>query len=160
MVAPYYGCILNRPPKIAAFDDPENPVSMDRILAAVGVDVADFAFKLECCGAAFGVPKKEMVLKLTAKVLSMALDAGANCIAVACPLCQQNLDLRQSQVNKALGRSFAVPVVYFSQIMALAYGYTPQEAGLTKNIVRPDALIAARRPVEKQPVEQARSASE
>ena len=148
-VAPYYGCILNRPPKIAAFDDPENPVSMDRILAAVGVDVADFAFKLECCGAAFGVPKKEMVLKLTAKVLSMAADAGANCIAVACPLCQQNLDLRQAQVNRALGQSFAIPVLYFSQIMALTYGYSPEEAGLTKNIVRPDALIAARRPVEQ-----------
>ena len=73
---------------------------MDRMLAAVGVDVVDFAFKLECCGAAFGVPKKEMVLRLTAKVLSMALDAGANCIAVACPLCQQNLDLRQAQVNR------------------------------------------------------------
>ena len=151
-VAPYYGCILNRPPKVAAFDDPENPVSMDRILSAVGVDVADFAFKLECCGAAFGVPKKEMVLKLTAKVLSMALDAGANCIAVACPLCQQNLDLRQSQVNKALGESFSIPVLYFSQIMALTYGYTPEEAGLTKNIVSADGVIADRRPVEEKPI--------
>ena len=59
----------------------------------------------------------------------MALDAGANCIAVACPLCQQNLDLRQAQVNTALGKSFSIPVLYFSQIMGLAYGYTPEEPG-------------------------------
>ena len=50
VVAPYYGCILNRPPAVAQFDDPENPVSMDKILEAVGVKVSDFAFKLECCG--------------------------------------------------------------------------------------------------------------
>jgi len=151
-IAPYYGCILNRPPKIAAFDDPENPVSMDRLLTAIGAEVVDFAFKVECCGAAFGVPKRDIVLSLTAKLLSMALDAGANCIAVACPLCQQNLDLRQSQVNRSLGTSFAVPVLYFSQIMGLAYGYTPKEVGLTKNIISADALISPSRPAKKQGV--------
>ena len=148
-VAPYYGCILTRPSTVAEFDDPENPVSMDRLLHAVGAEVVDFAFKLECCGAAFGVPKKEMALRLTAKVLSMALDAGANCVAVACPLCQQNLDLRQGQVNAALGTSFAIPVLYFSQIMGLAYGYGPKELGMEKHIVGSDFLVRALRPVEK-----------
>lgn len=149
-IAPYYGCILTRPPKLACFDDPENPVSMDRILAAAGVEIVDFAFKLECCGAAFGVPKKEMVLRLAAKVLSMAVDAGANCIAVACPLCQQNLDLRQGQVNAALGTSFNIPVLYFSQVLGLAYGYKPAALGINKHIVSPDALIRSRMPVQKE----------
>jgi heterodisulfide reductase subunit B len=146
-VAPYYGCILNRPPEVANFDDPENPVSMDRVLAAVGMKVVDFAFKLECCGAAFGVPKKKTVTFLTEKVLSMALDAGANCIAVACPLCQQNLDLRQGQVNAATGSSFNIPVLYFSQIMGLAYGFTPGELGIDKCIVSAEPLIRNRGPV-------------
>jgi heterodisulfide reductase subunit B len=149
-VAPYYGCILTRPPKLACFDDPENPISMDRILSAAGVEVADFVFKLECCGAAFGVPKKEMVLRLTAKVLSMAQDAGANCIAVACPLCQQNLDLRQGQVNAALGTSFNMPVLYFSQILGLTYGYKPEALGINKHIVSPGALIRSRMPAQKE----------
>jgi heterodisulfide reductase subunit B len=122
---------------------------MDLILKAVGVDVVDFAFKVECCGAAFGVPKAEMVHRLTAKVLDMALDAGANCIAVACPLCQQNLDLRQGQVNAALGTSYHIPVFYFSQIMGLAYGYSPGQLGIDKLIVSADALIGTRGPVEK-----------
>ena len=151
-VAPYYGCILNRPPEVAGFDDPENPISMDRVLEAVGVKVVDFAFKVECCGAAFGVPKKETVTFLTAKVLEMALDAGANCIAVACPLCQQNLDLRQAQVNAAAGSTFNIPVLYFSQIMGLAYGYSPEELGIDKCIVRPEPLIRSRVPIEAAPV--------
>ncbi len=155
-VAPYYGCILNRPPDIARFDDPENPVAMDRLLAAAGLQVVDFAFKVECCGAAFGVPKREMVNRLTHKVLAMALDAGANCLAVVCPLCQQNLDLRQGQVNTAMGTNFAIPVLYFSQIIGLTYGYSPKELGIDKCIVSADQLIASRGPkVEKAPEEPA-----
>jgi heterodisulfide reductase subunit B len=142
----YYGCILNRPPRLAAFDDPENPVSMDRLLAACGVDVRDFAFKTECCGAAFGVPKKEMVLRLTHKVLTMVEDCGANCVVVACPLCQQNLDLRQAQVNRAMGSSFSIPILYFSQVLGLAFGLSPEELGLDKHIVSADTLIRSRRP--------------
>ena len=152
-VAPYYGCILNRPPEVAGFDDPENPISMDRVLEAVGVKVVDFAFKVECCGAAFGVPKKETVTFLTSKVLEMALDAGANCIAVACPLCQQNLDLRQAQVNSGTGSTFNIPVLYFSQIMGLAFGYSPKELGIDKCIVRPESLIRSRSPITQAPEE-------
>jgi heterodisulfide reductase subunit B len=144
VVAPYYGCILTRPPEIAQFDDPENPLSMDNILDAVGVKVADFAFKMECCGAAFGVPKREMVNQLTYRVLSMALDAGANCVAVACPLCQQNLDLRQSQVNSTMGASFNIPILYFSQIVGLTYGLSPKELGLDKLVVSADELVRSR----------------
>jgi heterodisulfide reductase subunit B len=154
-VAPYYGCILNRPPEIAQFDDPENPVSMDKILAAAGVEVCDFAFKVECCGAAFGVPKRDMVNRLTYKVLTMAIDAGANCIAVACPLCQQNLDLRQEQVNSLTGSSFNIPVLYFSQIMGLAYGYSPEALAMDKVIVSADRFVRTRITVQ-----QAREAKE
>ncbi len=141
----YYGCILTRPPRLAAFDDAENPVSMDRLLAACGVKVCDFVFKTECCGAAFGVPKKEMVLRLTHKVLTMVEDCGANCVVVACPLCQQNLDLRQAQVNRAMGSSFSIPILYFSQVLGLAFGHSPEELGLDKHIVSPEDLIRSRR---------------
>jgi heterodisulfide reductase subunit B len=149
VVAPYYGCILTRPPEIAQFDDPENPMSMDNILAAVGVTVADYAFKMECCGAAFGVPKKDMVNRLTYRVLSMALDAGANCIAVACPLCQQNLDLRQGQVNSTMGASFSIPILYFSQIVGLTYGLSPKELGMDKLVVSADEVVRSRITVEE-----------
>lgn len=154
-IAPYYGCILTRPPEAASFDDPENPVSMDRVLQAVGMNVVDYAFKLECCGAAFSVPKKETVLALTEKLFSMAVDAGANCIAVACPLCQQNLDMRQGQVNEATGSSFNIPILYFTQIMGLAYGYTPKQLGIDKCIVSADALIHNRGPVSPAAAEPA-----
>jgi len=158
-VAPYYGCILTRPPEIAQFDDPENPVSMDKVLSAVGIEVCDFAFKMECCGAAFGVPKREMVNQLTFKVLEMAIDAGANCVAVACPLCQQNLDLRQGQVNRAMGSNFDIPVVYFTQLMGLAYGYSPKELGMDKIIVSAEKLIRRITKEEHQKIKEEEAAA-
>ena len=103
----------------------------------------------ECCGAAFGVPKRKMVNRLTCKVLNMALDSGANCIAVACPLCQQNLDLRQSQVNTTMGTNFNIPILYFSQILGLTYGLSPKELGLDKLNVSADALVRSRITVEE-----------
>ena len=148
-VAPYYGCIINRPPEIMQFDDPENPVAMDKIIDALGVEVCNFAFKVECCGAAFGVTKRKMVNKLSSKILTMALDAGANAIAVPCQLCQQNLDLRQDQINHTMGSSFSVPVLYFTQVMGLAYGYSPQELGIDKHNVNADRVIRSRIPIEE-----------
>lgn len=147
-VAPYYGCITNRPPEVMQFDDPENPIAMDRLLEAAGVKVCDYAFKVECCGAAFGVTKRKMVNELSAKVLAMALDAGANCLAVPCQLCHQNLDLRQDQINATTNNSFNLPVFYFTQLMGLAFGCSPKELGLDKHAVSVDGLLGNRMPLE------------
>jgi heterodisulfide reductase subunit B len=160
-VAPYYGCIINRPPEVMQFDDPENPIAMDKLLDAVGVEVCDFAFKVECCGAAFGVTKKKMVNKLSSKVLTMALDVGANAISVPCQLCHQNLDLRQDQINSTMGTSFSMPVFYFTQIIGLTYGYSPKELGIDKHNVNAEKVISNRIPIEeyrKQKEEKAKKA--
>lgn len=132
IIAPYYGCLLTRPPAFARFDDPENPVSMDRILDAIGATVPDFPFKTECCGATYGVTRNRIVSELTGRILDMALRVGAQAVAVACPLCQQNLDLRQEQVNQYWKRSFNLPVVYLPQLIGLALGISPNRLGLGK----------------------------
>lgn len=134
-VAPYYGCLLSRPPGLMAFDDPENPVSMDALLTACGAEVVSFTHKTECCGAAFGMPRLDVMTRLSARILQAALDAGADCIAVACPLCQMNLDLRQGQVDAVTGRASRMPVPYFTQLMALALGLPEAEICLDKLVL-------------------------
>ncbi len=138
---PYYGCIITRPPQLAQFDDPENPVSMDRILEALGAEVPDFPFKTECCGAAFGLPKRNVVLTLSAKVLEMAEAVEADAIVVACPLCHQNLDLRQGQINAHRGIRAQMPIFYITQLIGLALGLSPKEMGIDKHAVSTDAVL-------------------
>jgi len=134
-VAPYYGCIMNRPPGLMAFDDPENPVAMDEILAACGATVVDFPFKTECCGAAFGMPRLDIMQRLSARILDTAANAGADCVVVACPLCQMNLDLRRGQVNAASGQNIQMPVPYFTQLLGLALGVDEAQLGLGKLVL-------------------------
>lgn len=134
-VAPYYGCLLSRPPALMAFDDPENPVSMDQLLAACGAEVVDFPFKTECCGAAFGMPRLDVMTRLSARILDMAASCGADVIAVACPLCQMNLDLRRGQVNAASGAAHTLPVPYFTQLLGLALGLPEADLALDKLVL-------------------------
>lgn len=134
-VAPYYGCIMNRPPGLMAFDDPENPVAMDRLLEACGATIVDFPFKTECCGAAFAMPRLNIMQRLSARLLDMAAQVGADCIAVACPLCQMNLDLRRGQANKAASAPHAMPVPYFTQLLGLALGLPEAELALGKLVL-------------------------
>jgi heterodisulfide reductase subunit B len=138
--ATYYGCLLTRPAELMAFDDAENPVAMDELLLAAGAEVVDFPFKTECCGASFGVPKRELVTHLSGRIVAMAERCGANAIVVACPLCHQNLDLRRSQLGPE-GKGAALPVLYFTQALGLALGLEPRALGLNRHAVSTDALV-------------------
>jgi heterodisulfide reductase subunit B len=140
-VAPYYGCILHRPPGLMAFDDPENPVAMDALLEAAGAEVVAFPFKTECCGASYGVPRKDLVMELSGRLLEAAADLGADALAVACPLCQMNLDLRQDQIAAARRRAFGIPVFYFTQLLGLALGLDRADLGLDRLVVPPGGVL-------------------
>ncbi len=140
-VACYYGCLLNRPPAVVAFDDPEDPRVMDDLLAAAGATCVDWPYKTECCGASFALARPDVVSKLSGDILREAKEAGADLIAVACPLCQNNLDLLQADAEKAGGTRFDLPVLYFTQLLGLALGLDSRVLGLERLIVSPFAAI-------------------
>jgi len=141
-VACYYGCLLARPPEIVAFDDPEHPTSMDDLLSAVGAEPVEWPFKTECCGASLSMTHRGVVGRLGHKLLSMARRAGAVCLAVACPLCQINLDLRQAEAGKSCGDIPETPVLYVTQLLGIALGLSYEELGLKALIVGADSLLA------------------
>jgi heterodisulfide reductase subunit B len=141
-VAAYYGCLLVRPPAITQFDDPENPRILDDLLAAAGATPVDWSHKTECCGAGYSVTDADIVRNLSREILAMARDAGADCIATACGMCQLNLDLRQGDIEKQSGEKFGLPVFYFTQLLGLAFGLKPRELGLRRMVVSPGKLLA------------------
>jgi heterodisulfide reductase subunit B len=140
-VACYYGCLLVRPPKVMAFDDPDNPKKMDELIAAVGAEPVEWEFKTECCGAFHAVPHPEIVLRLTSSILRAAKDAGADVVSVACPMCQINLDLRQLDIQKRHKVTFNMPVLYFTQLLGLALGISEGELGFDRLIIDPRPIL-------------------
>jgi heterodisulfide reductase subunit B len=153
-VACYYGCLLSRPPEIVAFDDPEHPNSMDDLVAAAGAEPVAWPFATECCGASLSMTRTEVVNRLGHKLLSMARRAGAECIAVACPLCQVNLDLRQADAVKAHGELPPTPVLYVTQLLGLALGLSWKELGIGALTVGASSLWAGKHsPLPRAPTE-------
>ncbi|MGM0366530.1 MAG: CoB--CoM heterodisulfide reductase iron-sulfur subunit B family protein [Actinomycetota bacterium] len=133
----YYGCALLRPREAIKFDDIENPTSMEKLLEDVGIETKNFQFKTECCGAILSLTHKGKVLELSKGIIDMALDCGANSLVVFCQLCQQNLDLRQSQINRHYKTNYRVPVLYLTQILGMALGLSEKEVMVDRLFVSP-----------------------
>jgi len=142
-VAAYYGCLLVRPPDVMRFDDPEDPTSLDRLVAAVGGESLEWPGKVECCGGGLNLTRTDLVVKLSASITDAAKEAGADCIAVACPMCQTSLDLRQKDIEKSTGRQVNLPVVYITQILGLCLDIPGEALGLNRLMVEPTAITAA-----------------
>jgi len=143
-VASYYGCLLVRPQEITNFDDPENPQSMDNLIRAMGGESLDWPYKVECCGNSLSLTtRSDLVVSFSDSIIGMAKAAEAECIAVACPLCQVNLDLRQMDIKQQTGKQYDMPVLYITQLMGLCLGLSRKELGLEKLVVSPSPVVKA-----------------
>jgi heterodisulfide reductase subunit B len=141
-VACYYGCLLTRPPKVTLADDPEYPMHMDEVVKALGCEPVDWDYKTDCCGAALALTEQGIVDDLVARIVKDARDRGADAVAVACPLCQVNLDGRQVEIAKKDAGWKHVPVIFLSQLVGRAIGVDDKELGLKKHLVDVAAVMA------------------
>ena len=139
-VAPYYGCQEARPD--FGYDDPENPQSLDRLVQSLGAEAVPYPLKNHCCGGAMVIPEEDMALELINKLLANAASNGAQCITTPCPLCQMNLDAYQSKVNSKFKTNYNLPVLFFTQLMGIAFGLNGEDVGLKTNIVPPQKVLA------------------
>ena len=137
-VACYYGCLYSRPPAITGADNPEYPMTMDRLVRALGAEPIDWNGKTDCCGGSVVFSQLEPGLALARKVLEDARAHGADVIATVCPLCDMNLDTRQVQI-KNLG--FEMPILYATQLMAMAFGLDHKATLLAKCVVDPRPML-------------------
>ena len=134
-MAPYYGCLIVRPGYESAFDDPEYPTSLDRLMRALGANVVDFPMKAHCCCGHMTQISETVGLELIRQLLKNAADYQADAIVTLCPMCQLNLDGYQENVNKRFGTNYQIPVLYFTQMMGLAFGIDAKALGFGKEFV-------------------------
>jgi heterodisulfide reductase subunit B len=138
-VAPYYGCQVVRPG--FGFDHPENPQSLDKLVAGLGAEPTPFPLKTRCCGGSLIISEEAIALDLTRRLLESATGNGAECLVTVCPLCQTNLDVYQGRVNKKFKTSYKLPVFFFTQLMGVAFGIEIKSLGLSTNVVSPDSVL-------------------
>jgi heterodisulfide reductase subunit B len=148
----YYGCIVTRPPKITQVKDYEYPTQMDRLMKVLGMTSLDWSYKTRCCGVSLGITQLPIALELSRKILKNAKSVGADAIVVACPLCHVNLDARQQQIEGQFNETYQIPIIYFTQLMGLAFGLKPEELGLDKHFVNPLPCLKKTYPTHPSPL--------
>jgi len=146
-VACYYGCQIVRP--YSTFDDQHAPVAMERLLGALGAEVIDWPLKTRCCGGSLTGTVEEVGLRLNHILLKEAAKRKADVVATVCPLCQFNLECYQPLINKTFGDALNLPVVYFTQLMGLAFGLDPKVLGLQRSFIPLPAYEHIREAVER-----------
>ena len=128
-VAPYLGCMVPRPDYQRRWSDFEHPTELDDLLSALGADVIDFPLKTTCCGGHMTQIGPETAYELIRRLLASAENDNAHLMTTVCPMCQMNLDAYQAETNQYFGTKFHMPIVFFTQLMALAFGKSPKESG-------------------------------
>ena len=138
--AGYVGCQTNRPFGIAG-ESFENPVYLDKLVETVGAEsLPKYDQKVTCCGGALAFSEPDKSQKQIRDIVESAYDHGADMIVTPCPLCQANVEIYQSEINRKHGTKLAMPVTYYSQLMTVAYGGTLKEAGLDGHVIRAKKL--------------------
>lgn len=139
-VAPYYGCQVVRPRY--GFDHPEFPQSLDKLVASLGAEPVDFPLKARCCGGSLIISEEDLALELVRGLLDSARKEKAQCLITVCPLCQTNLDVYQARVNRRFGTDYRLPILFFTQLMGVAFGLSEESLGLETNIVPVREVVA------------------
>jgi heterodisulfide reductase subunit B len=132
-VACYYGCQVVRP--FTDFDSPDYPMSLDRLIAAIGAEPVDYSAKTRCCGGSLTGTIEEVGLRLNYILLKEAKRKGADVVATICPLCHFNLEILQHKMLKKYKDEVTMPIIFFSQLMGLAMGIPKEDLGFSRSII-------------------------
>jgi heterodisulfide reductase subunit B len=129
-LAVHYGCHLLRPQPAVRWDDPLHPKKVEEMVGALGAVVVDYPTKMQCCGGALDrVGERDSSLAFCRRKLHDLQNHDVDALVVVCPSCFQQFDLNQAALQRA-NENVNVPVLYLSELIALAYGHEPEEIGL------------------------------
>ena len=139
-IAGYVGCQSVRP--YGEYDSTVKPVVQDHLLEALGAEAVPFPKKMLCCGSGIFLPEMDYCLELVKTILEDALDHGAKMVSTVCPMCAMNLEMYQDRINKKYGTRLDVPIVYLTQLMAVAFGMDlKKDAALNRNVIPPEGIL-------------------
>lgn len=134
-LATHYGCHALRPSKLEMPDDPENPISLEKIIMALGATTKEYPERLDCCGQGLAMTTGKTALAISGLKLKAIQDQKFDGLVTICPFCTKMFDAKQNVIKMSTGQtSLMVPVTYITQLIGLAMGMSFEELGLNLNL--------------------------
>lgn len=134
-VAPYVGCMLPRPDYGKRYSNSEHPTELDDLLRALGAEVIDFPLRTACCGGHMTQIGPSTAFELIRRLISTADEYKGDVMVAICPMCQMNLDAFQGQMNGYFKTDYHMPILFFTQLMGIAFGAEPKDVGFGSEFV-------------------------
>ena len=141
-IAPFYGCHALRPSELLRLDDPERPQILETLIETLGAKSIEYRNKLKCCGGLLRGISDDLALDLARDKLTNTSKAGADCISTLCPFCFVALDIGQIQVRSKFQENYDIPVLHYSELLALALGVDPKELALETHKIKTDKILS------------------
>jgi heterodisulfide reductase subunit B len=140
-VAPYLGCMVPRPDYEKRWSDHEHPKELDWLLKALGAEVIDFPLKTHCCGGHMTQISPSTAFELIRRLIHSADQYKADMMVTVCPMCQLNLDAYQGETNRYFHTNYNMPIMFFTQLIGLAFGLPPKNLGFGLELVDARAAL-------------------
>lgn len=141
-VAPHYGCHYTKPSTIyGKAEDPENPKSLDKLINVTGAQSIQYEDKLQCCGGGVLAIDEQVALAMAQRKLEHIRAQQADAMILICPFCNVMYESNQRKIEKVYQTEYKLPVLFFPQLLGLAFGLEPEELGMKMNRVKPTELI-------------------
>jgi heterodisulfide reductase subunit B len=141
-VAPYLGCMVPRP-NLGGSGEAESSKNLDRLLRALGAEVLDYPLRTECCGGHMSQVEPKVGLELIRRLVVEAEHMEAAMMVTVCPMCQINIDAYQGEMNSRFRTRHRMPIVFFTQLMAVAFGREPGKVGVGREVTNARRELAA-----------------
>jgi heterodisulfide reductase subunit B len=141
-IAAFYGCHVLRPSELLMFDDPEKPRLLDDLIEVIGAKSIDYKNKLKCCGGLLRGFSDDLALDLAREKLMNSIKARVDCVTTICPFCFVALDIGQIQIRSKFKENYELPILHFSELLALALGIDPEELAFKRtHKIKVDKII-------------------
>ncbi len=141
-LAPYYGCLITRPPELSGSSEPEDPKGIDHIIQVLGGEAIKWSFKTECCGGSLTMARAEITIALVSRLVKAAVKAGAQGLVTMCPMCQANLETRQMDLKHQDKEHPVLPVFYATELIAACLCETKPVDRWKTHLIDPGGLVA------------------
>jgi heterodisulfide reductase subunit B len=77
-------------------------------------------------------------------LLQSAQEYQSDMIVCMCPMCQLNMDGYQARVNGFFNTNFQIPIIFFTQMVGVAFGLDPAKLGFGKELVAARPVLQAK----------------
>jgi heterodisulfide reductase subunit B len=141
-VASYLGCLVSRPDHDGRWSSREQPLELDRLMAALGAEVVDYPLRTACCGGHMTQISPNTGFELIRRLIDGADRLHADLLVTVCPMCQMNVDAYQGEMNRHFRTHYQVPILFFTQLIGLAFGLEPEALGIGTELVSARQALA------------------